>query len=221
MCGIFGSTKLNKFERLYCKNKQRGDFAYGFIYFKTNGEMHTRRGDGTCMLSNEYTWKHKSVYDKFLGHTQAPTSSERDYHPDTSHPFECGNFIVAHNGVLENHLTLAADHRIPVDNIKVDSQIIPMLLDDLYVGSDVMAIKEVCSLLRGIFSCWIFCKTTKLIYVVRSGCTLYTDKDMTSFSSLEFGDVKNELDAGVIYCYTSEGLTSVDTFSTDNPFLIL
>lgn len=221
MCGIFGSTKLNKFERLYCKNKQRGDFAYGFIYLKTNGEMHTRRGAGTCMLSNEHTWKHKSVYNKFLGHTQAPTSSVRKYHPDTSHPFECGNFIVAHNGVLENHITLANDHRIPTENIQVDSQIIPMLLDDLFVGSDVMAIKEVCNLLRGIFSCWIFCKATKLIYVVRSGCTLYTDKNMTSFSSLEFGDVKTELDEGVIYCYTSEGLTSVDTFSTDNPFLIL
>lgn len=221
MCGIFGAKDFNTFERLYIKNKQRGKFAHGFLYLKRNGIMHMKKRKGTCSLTGEYAWQHQLDYDTYLGHTQAPTSSQRKFRPVTTHPFDHGNFIVAHNGVLENHLELAREHRIDHDRIEVDSQIIPMLLDDLYVGSDVLAIQETCNLLKGIFACWIFCKDTKLTYVVRNGSTLYTDKNKMTFSSTIFGKTKHEIDQGTIYCYTPEGLTPVEEFNADSAFFTL
>jgi glucosamine 6-phosphate synthetase-like amidotransferase/phosphosugar isomerase protein len=220
MCGIFGAIDFNNFEKLYIKNRERGNFAHGFMYIKRNGFNHIRRDEGVCSLTGEYTWQHKMSYDTFLGHTQAPTSAERQYQPTTSHPFETKNFVIAHNGVLENHLELADEHRIDRDKVKVDSQIIPILLDDMYVGNDVMAIHEVCNMLQGIFACWIYCKRTKLAYVVRSGCTLYTNKSRTKFSSTVCSDVNDELEQGIIYCYTPEGLTNVGEFTPSNPFFL-
>jgi glucosamine 6-phosphate synthetase-like amidotransferase/phosphosugar isomerase protein len=221
MCGIFGAKKFHTFDRLYSANKDRGTFSHGFMYLKKNGIMHLKRRKGITTLTGQYGWQYQLDYDLYLGHTQAPTSSVRHYRAKYSHPFEHGNFIVAHNGVLENHLELAEEHRIDPNIIKVDSQIIPMLLDDLFVGSDVLAIQEVCNLLKGIFSCWIYCKKTKLTYVVRSGCTLYTNDNLTTFSSIKFNKTKNELDQGIIYCFTPEGLTNVGTFASDNPFFVL
>jgi len=221
MCGIFGSTEFKHFEKLYLANRERGDFAHGFMYAKRNGETYVCKGEGTTEMTGDYAFNYDSQYDMFFGHTQAPTSSHRYFKPCTSHPFDHGNFVVAHNGVLENHMDLARDHRIDTNMINVDSQIIPMLMDDLYVGSDVLAIKEACNMLKGIYACWIFCKETKLTYLVRSGCTLYTDDDKNSFSSIKAGDVKHELDSDVIYCLTPEGLTPVGEFKSDNPFFVL
>lgn len=221
MCGIFGAKSFNNFERLYVKNKQRGTFSHGFMYVKRNGSTYIRKDKGATSLTGSYAWTHQYQYDIFLGHTQAPTSSTRDFSRETSHPFDFGKFTVAHNGVLENHIDLAKEHRFNLDDIKVDSQVIPMLLDDMFVGSDVLAIKEVCGMLKGIYSCWIFCKETKLTYVVRSGSTLYTNKNKTTFSSVKFGDTDQELEESIIYCFTTEGLTPVGDFKSNNPFFII
>lgn len=221
MCGIFGAKKFSNFEKLYIKNKSRGDFAYGMMYIKRNGSTNIRRGKGICSLTASYAWTHQYQYDLFVGHTQAPTSASRDYSDETTHPFVSNRFVVAHNGVLENHMELAEEHRFNLDDIKVDSQIIPMLMDDMYVGSDVLAIQETCKMLKGIFACWVYCVETKLTYVFRSGSTLFTNKRRTTFSSVELDDTNETVDEGVIYCFTPEGLTTVADFTTDNPFLIL
>lgn len=221
MCGIFGAKDFNKFEKLYIKNRDRGSFAHGFMYLKRNGSMYVTKNRGVCSLTGQYAWQHQLQYDLYLGHTQAPTSAERNYSYDYTHPFEYGDFVVAHNGVLENHLDLAIEHRIDPERVKVDSQIFPMLMDDLFVGSDVLAIQEACSMIKGIFSCWIFCKKTKLCYVVRNGSTLYSNENKTAFSSIPVDDINHELDEGVVYCFTTEGLTSVGRFKNDNPFFVL
>ena len=221
MCGIFGSKQFKLYEQAYKENKKRGKFAHGQLFVRRNGSMYVRKGEGELTLAGEYMWRHPEKYDIFLGHTQAPTSAHRDYSPLTTHPFECGNFVVAHNGVLENHMELAKEHGIDPDTIKVDSQIIPALLDSMYVGSDVMAITEVCNMLRGIFSCWIFIKSSKLVYIVRNGCTLYRDDNNNSFSSVKTDDINIEIPEGIIYCHTVEGLTQVGEFNSNNPFFIL
>lgn len=220
MCGIFGATSFERFEKLYVKNKERGNFASGFMYLKRNGSMYIKKDQGANSLASHYAWGYQRQYDIFLGHTQAPTSSNRDYNVETTHPFDDRNFVVAHNGVLENHYALADQYNIPHNSIKVDTQIIPALLNELYVGSDVYALKEVCSLLKGIFACWIFCKDTKLSYVVRSGSTLYTNKNKTMFSSIPLEDVDTEVKEGEINCMTVEGLTTVGNFEVNNSFFI-
>ena len=221
MCGIFGSKHFQTFERLYYKNRERGDFAHGFMYQKRNGSMYIRKNKGTTTLTGEYSWDHQSQYDLFLGHTQAPTSAERKYKTSLGHPFDDGNFIVAHNGVLENHMLLAEQHNLSPKTLKVDTQIITRLLNDLYVGSDVLVIQETCNKLKGLFSCWIHCKESKQTYIVRNGSTLYSNHDRTAFSSMVFGDVLHEVPEGVIFCFTTEGMAQVGTFETNSAFFML
>ena len=221
MCGIFGAKKFTQFEELYDKNKERGNFSHGFFFTKPDGSMFIRKGSGEYSTEDERVWGHDAEYSTFLGHTQAPTSSTRNFKPTTSHPFEYGSFIVAHNGVLENHLNLAEEYDFDRGDIKVDSQIIPRLLDYMYVGDDVLAIKETCNVLKGIFACWIYSKHTSQIFVVRSGCTLFTNKNKTVFSSILTNTIDQELPEGKILCFTPEGLTEVGEFNSDCPFFVL
>ena len=218
MCGIFGATDFKQFEILYSRNKQRGSFSHGFLFAKKDGSMYIRKGEGEHNLTGEYVWDITNEYDIFLGHTQAPTSAERDYHVSTCHPFESGHFIVAHNGVLENHDQLCQD--LFKDTVKVDSQIIPRMLDSMYVGDDIYAITEVCNKLKGIFACWIYSKHTGQTYIIRNGCTLYTDKDMQVFSSVTTNKATKPLDEGIIYCLTIEGLANVGTFNANTAFFM-
>lgn len=221
MCGIFGSRRFQVFEKLYYANRERGDFAHGFMYQKRNGSMYIRKNRGVTSLTGEYAWNHQLQYDLFFGHTQAPTSAERKYKTTLGHPFDDGNFVVAHNGVLENHMTLAEQHKLSPETLKVDTQIITRLLNDLYVGSDVMVIRETCNKLRGLFSCWIHCKESKQTYVVRNGSTLYANSNRTSFSSVTHEDVQHEIPEGVIFCCTTEGMAEVGKFDTNSAFFTL
>jgi glucosamine 6-phosphate synthetase-like amidotransferase/phosphosugar isomerase protein len=222
MCGIFGSLDFPSLEYLYDKNKVRGTFSHGFLYStRKDGSMYIRKGEGIHNMETEYTWSHADVYDIFLGHSQAPTSAVRDFHADTSHPFDSGHYIVAHNGVLENHTQLAMDINVPEESIRVDSQIIPLLLNELYIDDDVYAIRGTCALLKGIFSCWIYSKHTARVYIVRSGSTLYTDAEGSLFSSISTPRSDIPIPEGRILCFTREGLTEVGEFNTDSPFFII
>jgi glucosamine 6-phosphate synthetase-like amidotransferase/phosphosugar isomerase protein len=218
MCGIFGSTNFHDFEILYSRNKERGNFAHGFYYIKKNGETYVRKGSGEFNLTGEYAWKDTLQYNTYLGHTQAPTSAQRKFKPITSHPFNCGNFVVAHNGVLENHNELSQEYFN--EDVVVDSEVIPKLLDYLYVGDDIIAIEEVCNKLKGIFSCWIYSKYSSQTYVIRNGCTLYTDDDMQIFTSVKTNRAKTSLVEGNIYCLSPEGLAISGKFQPSTQFFM-
>lgn len=233
MCGIFGSKDFVSYEKLYNSNKKRGTFAGGSIYTKGAEGMYLKKWEGVLSpqeLTGEYSFQEE--YINFLGHTQAPTSAERSYKPKTTHPFEHGWWIVAHNGVLENDTQLREDYLkesygecdstfFDTSQIPVDSAVIPALIDTLYVGDDVLAIKEACQLLKGTFACWIYSKRTQQTYIVRSGSTLFGDVTNSNFSSTSVDGIADEqLKEGVIYCMTSEGLTEVETFEQNSPFFI-
>ena len=219
MCGIFGSTTFEQFSELYSANKQRGNFAHGFYFVRKAGwDKYMRKGPGEYDLDNEYEWDDPGSYDKYLGHTQAPTSANREFKPSTSHPFSNDRFTVAHNGVLENHDALSKEYF--GDTVKVDSEIIPRLLSRLYTGDDIRVIQKVCKMLKGIFSCWIYNDSTSQVYVVRSGSTLYTDPDNQTFSSVKTNTATKSLDEGVIYCLSPEGLAKAGKFKSSTPFFM-
>lgn len=218
MCGIFGANDFKQFEILYSRNKDRGTFSHGFLFTSRDGSMYIRKGEGEYNLTGEYVWRTTTEYGTFLGHTQAPTSSEREFHVTTSHPFEYGHFIVAHNGILENHNKISQE--MFKEDVIVDSQIIPRMLDSMYVGDDVFAITEVCNKLEGIFACWIYSKHTGQTYLVRNGSTLYTDKDMQVFSSVTTNKATECLDEGKIYCMSPEGLTITGRFDSNTAFFM-
>ena len=234
MCGIFGATNLSTYEKLYKENRQRGNFAGGSLYATPSGDMYVKKWEGIeplDILTGSYAWCDQ--YKLFMGHTQAPTSAAREYNVSTTHPFEHGWYIVAHNGVLENHNELKEEHlhsaegtcdlaRFDIRNNPVDSSVIPALLDEMYVGSDVKTISESFSMLKGTFACWIYSKRTRQAYIVRSGSTLFGNYDTSTFSSIRVpGLAEEEIPEGVIFCVTEEGLTNVGNFSKNSPFFII
>lgn len=218
MCGIFGSDNFNKFEELYKLNTDRGNFSHGFLFVNKKDRVYIRKGPGVHDLKTEKDWINTSRYKMYLGHTQAPTSTERQYKDSTTHPFINEKFIIAHNGVLENYQDLCDKHYVKTP--RVDSQAIASLLDELYVGDDICTIAELFSQLTGTFACWLYSKITSRCYLVRSGSTLFFNKDRTNFSSTQSKEMSIEANEGVIYQYTIEGYTTVGSFSSNSAFFM-
>ena len=228
MCGIFGSTEFKTYEKLYTENKKRGKFDYGSLYTCKDKSIYMRKEPGTVDITGDFAFTED--YEMYLGHTQAPTSVQREFNPRTSHPFEDMYHIVAHNGVLENHDDLAEDYVIAHLNA-VDSSVIPALIgallefdeypEDTHKTQELSAIEECCSMLKGTFACWIYGKLTGCTYLVRSGSTLYGNINTGDFSSVPVDNIcEQELEQGIVYCVTNEGLAKCGEFKTNNPFFL-
>jgi len=169
----------------------------------------------------EYGRKKRSItdFETFLGHTQAPTSSQRRFTPATSHPFQYKNWIIAHNGVLTNDRELKKLIKDKKSFNVVDSSVIAPLIDFKFrdIGDEVAGICSALSMLKGTFGLWIYEQKSGNIYLARSGSTIYANFITNDFSSLkEEGFVS--LDEGVLYLLTKEGITSVGVFKTNSPF---
>lgn len=210
--------------KLYKENKKRGTFSYGGLLI--GKRLHAiLKTPGVANLTNklviEYGKKRKNItdFEFYLGHTQAPTSSKRDFSPKTSHPFQYRDWIIAHNGVLTNDKDLK---KIIIDkkafNV-VDSSVIAPLLQKYTqeTGDEIIAIKKTCSLLKGTFGLWMYNQKTNSIYLARSGSTVYADFLNNMFSSIKIDNFVS-LEEGLIYLLTSEGITSVGKFTTNSPF---
>lgn len=224
MCGIFGSFKHTNYELLYDFNKQRGAFSYGHLFAKNeDGAMHIKKAEGIVELDLVESLQEDTDYDIFLGHTQAPTSSERDFSPQTSHPFEYGNWIVAHNGVLSNFEQLKIDH-LPEWKCNVDSSVISALLHEYDTSySGVELISHVLGMLEGTLGVWIYDKSGKKVYLARSGSTLFANLNTGDFSSIRVNDF-TELRENTIYELDITGVEEwyriniTGTFEGKSPF---
>jgi glucosamine 6-phosphate synthetase-like amidotransferase/phosphosugar isomerase protein len=209
----------------------RGNFAYGglYLFHSTEGQfLVTAKAEGTVKLKNNDALLYDDMsfllkdMDLFLGHTQAPTSSQRKFDIDTSHPFRCGNWFVAHNGVISNHEILKKKIKNPKDFNKVDSSVIPALLHEHSKKNkkEVKVIGDVLSQLEGTFGLWIHHALSNTTYLARSGSTLYADILTNDFSSLPYKKYI-PLKEGIIYQMTNEGLTTVGGFEPNSPFFVL
>jgi Glutamine amidotransferase domain len=227
MCAIFGSNQFSEFSDIYDNCKDRGSFAFGglFLSFDYDARMHI---EGIAELHPDMrvsnyalNLKPKDFY-YFLGHTQAPTSSIRDFDPKTSHPFACGTWVVAHNGVLTNDIELKKTLPTTFLYNEVDSSVIPALLSYATDNglTEVSAICNVLSKLEGTFGLWIYNKLSNNVYLARSGSTIHVDFLTNAFSSLPYKNFK-PLDEGILYLMTNEGLTAVGGFQSNSPFFVL
>lgn len=158
----------------------------------------------------------------YLGHTQAPTSSQREFNVKTSHPFKSGYWTVAHNGVLTNYDELARKIKNKNSFNVVDSSLIPALLNQYSKKEDneIKIITKVLSMLKGTFGLWIHCSFSSNVYLARSGSTLYGNLLTNDFSSLPNKGL-TPLQEGICYMVTHEGLTQVDEFQNNSPFFTL
>jgi glucosamine 6-phosphate synthetase-like amidotransferase/phosphosugar isomerase protein len=228
MCGIFGAQNFNRYIKLYNKNKERGNFAFGGLFLSRSYDA-AMRNEGTVELTKNMIINNKDVqmnpsdFYYFLGHTQAPTSVKRTFDQSTSHPFDCGLWTVAHNGVLTNDVKLKNLVKDKLCFNEVDSSVIPALLEQFYEESGESEVDVICrvlSKLEGTFGLWIYCKESNNTYIARSGSTLYADVINNVFSSLPDDGLKL-LEEGVLYLITPEGITSVGGFTNNSPFFIL
>ena len=219
MCGIFGSTEKQKFLTLYNLNKKRGNFAVGTT-FLNQSSMVVIKHEGVVEPAKLLKNTEDVNFQLYLGHTQAPTSSQRTYSLDTSHPFEHGDWLVAHNGVLTNFGEIKNEFDPKWKN-PVDSSVIPLLFSSVKKYSknldETDAICSALSLLEGTFGLWIVNKRSAKSYVARCGSTVFADVYSNSFSSVKFPE-SEPLEEGVLFHVTPEGLTSIGNFDFNSPF---
>ena len=228
MCGIFGATELDRFITLYELNKQRGTFSTSMGITTDGGDMivHRWKGSVTSLqaaaeLDNSLKIA-KRVPRYFVGHTQAPTSSKRKYTTETSHPFHTGSWVIAHNGVLTNFNEIKEEFDPAWEN-PVDSSIIPTVLKEsqknLEGSSNLQpeVIAKALALLEGTFGLWIYESAERHLYLARCGSTLFADALNNEFSSIKFKN-SEQLDEGILYVLTQEGITPVASFDFNSPF---
>ena len=228
MCGIYCSDDEGIFHVLKMANEKRGNFATGLALVDKKTEdvpsyniSKSRNSiDLEDILPDEF-----NNYNLYLGHNQAPTSSEREYNESTTHPFVAGDWIVAHNGVLTNFKDLIKDYLPDFDN-PVDSSIIPALLaeSDYLLGppqvleEETYNIESVLEVLEGTFALWMYNTYTGNLFIARQGSTLFMKG--THVSSI-IGKGYEEVKEGIIYQYTKEGFKQVHTFEHTSPFFTL
>jgi glucosamine 6-phosphate synthetase-like amidotransferase/phosphosugar isomerase protein len=221
MCGIFGATNREKYLSLQKLNLSRGDFAQSTMFIDREGyEIHKVPLKGAA---TKYRFPKKKKFDYYLGHVQAPTSVVREFTSNTSHPFFVENWIVAHNGVLTNFKELVNSFEMPYDN-PVDSSIIPFILFKLQSlasnDGEIDLIVQTLSMLKGTFGVWIHNTHTANTFLAKCGVTLYGDIYENTFSSIKTDDL-TQLEDGILYQITREGLTTVASFDCDNPFFLI
>jgi len=149
MCGIFKSSKLERFNELYDANSVRGVKCFGGLFLSDN--------KATIYKSEDVKAKINTDADVYLGHLRAPTGAGLEFTPDTCHPFSFRNWLVAHNGILTNHKALLKEHNLSIADYAIDSSIIPFLL---YAYSDFSFFEK----LQGTWSCWMYNMTTKKLH---------------------------------------------------------
>ena len=223
MCGIYCSNDLSTFEVLEEVNRERGNFSSGIFYCYNNANYKIIKKKGNI------NWNKTKLPDEkghlYLGHNQAPTETGRDWKEEYSHPFWSGDWVVAHNGILTNHNELI-DEYIPAHDNPVDSSVIAALLDEFEythgpcedTETEIQNILYTIEKLKGTFALWIVNIKTMNIYIARQGSTLfYKDANISSIK----GKGYKEVSEGILYNFSYEGLTELDGFVYDSPFLTL
>ena len=214
MCGIYCSNDLSTFEILEEANRKRGNFSTGifYCYNKANYNIIQEKGN--------INWNKTKI-----PHQKGHLYLGRGWQEETSHPFWVGDWIVAHNGVLTNSNELI-DEFIPMHDNPVDSSIIPALLDEFEythgpcedAETEVQNILYTIEKLKGTFALWIVNIKTMNIYIARQGSTLfYKDSNISSIRGCDY----KEISQGILYNFSYEGLTEIDSFVYDSPFLTL
>ena len=222
MCGIFGTTELERYKTLYKLNQDRGAFAYGGCYLNLEDEMVVHKVAGIIEPPSTI-----GGYDYCIGHTQGPTSSVREFDGETSHPFRCGDWVVAHNGVLENDREIIAKYGLEHCTCNVDSSVIPALLDYYEIiapsrDHEVEAIIDMLEEISGTYALWMVNEKTNNIYLARVGSTLFMNKDGTEFSSKTTKNFKSIPEGSLLkYNKDMKRFEQISVFEYDSPYFIL
>ena len=221
MCAIIGSSSISMFEILYQANVTRGNFASSLMCLVERNDQHVLKQYKSIDFDNVGLDPNSEYY---IGHAQAPTSSNRTWSYDTSHPFESISWSVMHNGVLTNSKELNEKYT-PWNVNPVDTAVIPALLQKFTEECKGECpsheiIKRVLSLLEGTFALCIVDTDVNDVYLARQGSILHYNNagDFSSLSGNGFMEVK-EGDIMMLQDYSS--WKTVNTFNHKSPFLFI
>ena len=212
MCGLAGSSKLEKAYTLYRLNLARGNYSSSMMAVDTKTGAHfiykqkkpfEVKDKDDLICKNKQS---KNNYNYFLFHSRAPTNStETEWSADTSHPFTADNCNVAHNGIISNFQELNKNL-----NFKVDTQLIPYDLIRTY------SIDKTYSSYEGLLTSWIVWGNN--IYLVKAGSSLWMDQD--SFSSSQFENSKCVEEDGIWFTFKNNKFEKEGSFDYINPYFV-
>ena len=157
MCGIVGYIG-NKSAAPFLldgltKLEYRGYDSAGIAVFDGN-EVFIEKTVGRLVSLKEKLRGRTLSGEIGIGHTRWATHgrpSDINAHPHT----DCeGNFVVVHNGIIENYMTLkeeliAKGHKFKSET---DTEVVPHLIEELYKGDFAAAVREVLKKVEGSYS---------------------------------------------------------------------
>jgi glucosamine 6-phosphate synthetase-like amidotransferase/phosphosugar isomerase protein len=212
------------FEVLMQANTERGDFGAGVLMLKNKYGHETYKKFGIINFDKDILLDEDNTNKYFIGHVQAPTSGERQWSYDTSHPFFSLNWAVVHNGVLTNEDKLRKD--LPWDENPVDTSLIVNILETLTETSGTLnntqqydIICKTLSKLEGTFALAITYLPTNTVYIVRQGSVLHFD-DKGNFSTIP-GDTFKVVPEGVVFKLKGKKWVEVGPFKGNSPFIFV
>lgn len=163
MCGIVGyigdrqaaPILLNGLEKL----EYRGYDSAGIAVFE-NGKIRVEKSVGRLDALRQKLAGRMPVGNIGIGHTRWATHgrpSDLNAHPHTD---DSGKFVVVHNGIIENYLTLkeelmAKGHKFISET---DTEVVAHLLADKYEGDFEEAVKKVLRVIKGSYSLVMMCE---------------------------------------------------------------
>jgi len=124
MCGLFGFSGKTPCNKKYMQlgiiwnSLERGEDSTG-IYSPINGLKKSLTKGSHYVLHDENDFKTDKV---MIAHVRAKTIGLATV--ENAHPFERGNYILAHNGTLTNHKDLISKYELTESEYNVDSDVV-------------------------------------------------------------------------------------------------
>lgn len=157
MCGIVGyvgdKQAANFLLEGLAKLEYRGYDSAGIAVF--NGEsIRVEKSVGRLASLRDKIKDDMPQGTMGIGHTRWATHgrpSDRNSHPHT----DCsGDFVVVHNGIIENYLTLKEDliEKGHVFKSETDTEVVAHLIEEVYNGDFVSSVREVLRRVEGSYS---------------------------------------------------------------------
>lgn len=221
MCGISGTNNLSKLEVLYQYNLDRGSFASGLMCLYEGNNQQVTKQKGVFNFDKMQVSKD---CDYYISHIQAPTSANREFKYEISHPFEALSWSVVHNGVITNWRELNAKYT-PWNTNTVDTSIITSLLQHFTEQNEgffyaPLIIRKVLELLEGTFALCIVDTDSNDVYIARQGSILHYN-DKCDFSSIKGKDFELLPEGQIMMLRDFEGWEPIEEFKTTSPFLFV
>jgi glucosamine--fructose-6-phosphate aminotransferase (isomerizing) len=180
MCGIIGYIGDRPAVPIIIEGLRRLEYrgydSAGTVVID-DGAFHSRRSVGKIARLEEAIGPGGLPGTAGIGHTRWATHGRPS--EENAHPHRSGPFVVVHNGIIENYLSLkkkmaAAGHTFASET---DTEVIAVLLDHYYRGDLRRAVRSTLAQLKGSYALGILClEEPEVIVAAREGSPLIIGK---------------------------------------------